>query len=59
MGGFAPGLTDHLRDRRAVVTGARVGTPEEVADAVLYLASDASAFVTGSQFAIDGGLTAA
>jgi NAD(P)-dependent dehydrogenase (short-subunit alcohol dehydrogenase family) len=37
----------------------RLGTPEEPADAVLYLASDASAFVTGSQFVIDGGLTAA
>jgi NAD(P)-dependent dehydrogenase (short-subunit alcohol dehydrogenase family) len=37
----------------------RLGTPEEIADAVLYLASDAAAFVTGSQFVIDGGLTAA
>jgi NAD(P)-dependent dehydrogenase (short-subunit alcohol dehydrogenase family) len=37
----------------------RLGTAEEVAGAVLYLASDAAAFVTGSQFVIDGGLTAA
>jgi len=37
----------------------RLGTPEEVADAVLYLASDAAAFVTGAVLAIDGGLTAA
>jgi NAD(P)-dependent dehydrogenase (short-subunit alcohol dehydrogenase family) len=37
----------------------RLGTSEEIADAVLYLASDAAAFVTGSQFVIDGGLTAA
>jgi len=37
----------------------RLGTPEEVADAVLYLASDAAAFVTGAVLAIDGGMTAA
>jgi 2-keto-3-deoxy-L-fuconate dehydrogenase len=37
----------------------RLGTPDEVADAVLYLASDAAAFVTGAVLAIDGGLTAA
>lgn len=37
----------------------RLGTPEEIAEAVLYLASDAAAFVTGTAFVIDGGLTAA
>jgi len=37
----------------------RLGTPDEIADAVLYLASDAAAFVTGTVLAIDGGLTAA
>jgi len=33
----------------------RVGTPEEVAQAVLYLASDASSFVTGTALVVDGG----
>lgn len=36
----------------------RVGTPEEVALAALYLASDEASFVTGANLAIDGGLTA-
>lgn len=35
----------------------RFGTPEEVAYAVIYLLSDASAWVTGSNLLIDGGLT--
>jgi NAD(P)-dependent dehydrogenase (short-subunit alcohol dehydrogenase family) len=37
----------------------RLGTPPEVAEAILYLASDQAAFVTGSSLVIDGGLTAA
>lgn len=36
----------------------RLGEPEEVAYAILYLASDESAFVTGSELVIDGGYTA-
>lgn len=36
----------------------RLGTPEEVADAVLWLASDAAAFVTGHILAVDGGFLA-
>ncbi|MGH7230588.1 MAG: SDR family NAD(P)-dependent oxidoreductase [Nitrospiraceae bacterium] len=36
----------------------RVGTPDEVAKMIVYLASDDSAWVTGSSFTIDGGLTA-
>ena len=36
----------------------RMGTPEEVAEAVLWLCSDKGSFVTGSALAIDGGYTA-
>ena len=36
----------------------RIASPEEIAHAVLYLASDDAAFVTGAALPIDGGLTA-
>jgi meso-butanediol dehydrogenase/(S,S)-butanediol dehydrogenase/diacetyl reductase len=36
----------------------RMGKPEEIAAAALYLASDEAAFVTGTELVIDGGLTA-
>lgn len=36
----------------------RNGTPEDIAFGALYLASDESAFVTGSELVIDGGMTA-
>jgi NAD(P)-dependent dehydrogenase (short-subunit alcohol dehydrogenase family) len=36
----------------------RLGAPSEVAELCVYLLSDASSFVTGAEFAIDGGLTA-
>ena len=35
----------------------RYGKPEEIAYAVIYLLSDASAWVTGTNLKIDGGLT--
>jgi cyclopentanol dehydrogenase len=36
----------------------RIGTPEDIAYGVLYLVSDESSFVTGSELVIDGGRTA-
>ncbi len=36
----------------------RVGRPEEVAEAIVYLASDAASFVTGTALVVDGGMTA-
>jgi NAD(P)-dependent dehydrogenase (short-subunit alcohol dehydrogenase family) len=47
---------DALRARQPM---GRLGKPQEIAEAVAYLASDDAAFVTGTAFVIDGGLTAA
>jgi NAD(P)-dependent dehydrogenase (short-subunit alcohol dehydrogenase family) len=47
---------DTLRARQPL---GRLGTTDEIAEAIAYLASDAAAFVTGSVLVIDGGLTAA
>jgi 3-oxoacyl-[acyl-carrier protein] reductase len=34
----------------------RLGRPEEIADAIVYLASDLSRYMTGHEMVVDGGL---
>jgi NAD(P)-dependent dehydrogenase (short-subunit alcohol dehydrogenase family) len=52
--------TEAKKQRRLVhVPMGRFGEAEEIAKAALYLASDESSYVTGTEFLVDGGLTAA
>ncbi|MDB5575167.1 MAG: 2-deoxy-D-gluconate 3-dehydrogenase [Bradyrhizobium sp.] len=47
-----PGVTER---RSAVVPLRRVGMPQDIADAILYLASDRSSYVNGDEITVDGG----
>ncbi len=52
--------TEEKKQRRLVhVPMGRFGLAKEIAYAALYLASDESSYVTGSEFLVDGGITAA
>jgi NAD(P)-dependent dehydrogenase (short-subunit alcohol dehydrogenase family) len=65
---LAPGATDTPLNRKAYtpavratyeqrISLGRIGSPEEVADAAVFLASAASRYVTGHELLVDGGLT--
>jgi len=50
-------LTDDQKDAiNKQIPAARMGTPEEIAAAVLYLASDEAAYVTGATLHVNGGM---
>ena len=49
---------EHWKERLRRLPMGRVGTVDEVAYGVLYLASDEASYVTGSELVIDGGTTA-
>lgn len=60
MNNVLPGYIDSLPEkdeRRARIPMGRYGTSEEVAELVAFLASDKSAYITGQNIRIDGGIT--
>jgi NAD(P)-dependent dehydrogenase (short-subunit alcohol dehydrogenase family) len=47
-----------VRERRSAMTTAkRIGRPQDIADAVLFLASDRASYVTGQDLIVDGGFS--
>ncbi|MBC9824192.1 SDR family NAD(P)-dependent oxidoreductase [Terrabacter sp. MAHUQ-38] len=48
----------YRREREAQIPLQRLATPEEVADAILFLASSESSYITGAVLPVDGGYTA-
>ena len=52
----AAGQGEALKAMEKGIPMGRVGRPEEIADAVLWLSSDAASYVTGQSISVDGGI---
>jgi NAD(P)-dependent dehydrogenase (short-subunit alcohol dehydrogenase family) len=55
---FTGGNEDAKRGFLASLPARRAGTPEEIAQTIVFLASDKARFLTGQCVAVDGGFTA-
>jgi NAD(P)-dependent dehydrogenase (short-subunit alcohol dehydrogenase family) len=50
----APGVQEA---RRSLVPAQRIGRPEDIADAVVFLVSERASYITGEEIVVDGGFT--
>jgi NAD(P)-dependent dehydrogenase (short-subunit alcohol dehydrogenase family) len=50
-----PGVTERFNDSLLIK---RLGSPEDIAPAAVFLASDEASWVTGTNITVDGGFTA-
>jgi len=49
-----PGVTER---RSAAIPAGRIGTPEDIAEAVMFLASERAGYITGDEITVDGGFS--
>jgi meso-butanediol dehydrogenase/(S,S)-butanediol dehydrogenase/diacetyl reductase len=52
--GLEPG--EYIRQRIATIPLGRIGTPQDVANVVVFLASPPASYITGQQITVDGGI---
>ncbi len=57
-GGLENQTPEEIQERLNQIPLGRVGTTEDISYGALFLASDESSFMTGSELVIDGGYTA-
>jgi NAD(P)-dependent dehydrogenase (short-subunit alcohol dehydrogenase family) len=58
LNGIRPDGQEYLRTFGSAHPLGRIAQPNEVAEAVLFLASDRASFITGALLPVDGGFTA-
>ena len=54
--GFGDNLPSILNSVKSSTPLGRIGEPDEIGEAIYFLASDSASFITGSDLQIDGGL---
>jgi NAD(P)-dependent dehydrogenase (short-subunit alcohol dehydrogenase family) len=55
--GIETGWPEGVASWRAAAPLGRLGTPDDIADAALFLASDAARWITGANLVVDGGVS--